>query len=103
MWSYQKKLQYPVNIANPNPKYAQIIISQYGGPEPMPALYPVMKPRRLKGVVDGYCPALPNGNAPDHPAQQPTVRLLKIEQFVGGAQEEKTILPTQMATLQKAL
>ena len=54
MWSYQKKLQYPVKIANPNPKYAQIIISQYGGPEPMPALYPVMKPRRLKGVVDGY-------------------------------------------------
>lgn len=35
MWSYQKKLQYPVKIANPNPKYAQIIISQYGGPEPM--------------------------------------------------------------------
>lgn len=33
MWSYQKKLQYPVKIANPNPKYAQIIISQYGGPD----------------------------------------------------------------------
>ena len=47
MWSYQKKLQYPVKIANPNPKYAQIIILQDGGPEPMPALYPVMKPRRL--------------------------------------------------------
>lgn len=33
MWSYEKKLQYPVNIKNPNPKYAQIIISQYGGPD----------------------------------------------------------------------
>lgn len=33
MWQYQKKLQYPVNIKNPNPKYAQIIISQYGGPD----------------------------------------------------------------------
>lgn len=31
MWQYEKKLQYPVNIKNPNPKYAQIIISQYGG------------------------------------------------------------------------
>ena len=33
MWQYEKKLQYPVKIANPNPKYAQIIISQYGGPD----------------------------------------------------------------------
>ncbi len=31
MWNYQKKLQYPVKITNCNPKYAQIIISQYGG------------------------------------------------------------------------
>ena len=33
MWKYEKKLQYPVKIKNPNPKYAQIIISQYGGPD----------------------------------------------------------------------
>ena len=33
MWQYKKKLQYPVNIKNPNPRYAQIIISQYGGPD----------------------------------------------------------------------
>lgn len=31
MFVYEKKLQYPVKITNPNPKYAQIIISQYGG------------------------------------------------------------------------
>lgn len=31
MWQYEKKLQYPINIKNPNPKLAQIIISQYGG------------------------------------------------------------------------
>ena len=31
MWQYEKKLQDPINIKNPNPKYAQIIISQYGG------------------------------------------------------------------------
>ena len=33
MWIYEKKLQYPVNIKNPNPIYAQIIISQLGGPD----------------------------------------------------------------------
>ena len=33
MWTYDKKLQYPVKIKNPNPKLAQIIISQLGGPD----------------------------------------------------------------------
>lgn len=33
MFQYEKKLQYPVRIKNPNPKYAKIIISQYGGPD----------------------------------------------------------------------
>ncbi len=33
MWQYEKKLQYPVRIKNPNPKMAQLIISQYGGPD----------------------------------------------------------------------
>ena len=31
MWTYEKKLQYPVKIKNPNPKLAQVIISQLGG------------------------------------------------------------------------
>lgn len=33
MFVYQKKLQYPVKIARPNPRLASIIISQYGGPD----------------------------------------------------------------------
>ena len=33
MFLYDKKLQYPVKIDNPNPKLAAIIISQYGGPD----------------------------------------------------------------------
>ncbi|MBQ7353304.1 MAG: manganese catalase family protein [Clostridia bacterium] len=33
MWNYEKRLQYPVKIKNPNPKYAQIIVSQLGGPD----------------------------------------------------------------------
>lgn len=33
MWNYEKHLEYPVNITTPNPKIAQIIMSQYGGPE----------------------------------------------------------------------
>ncbi len=31
MWNYQKRLQYPINIKNPNPKLAAFIVSQYGG------------------------------------------------------------------------
>ena len=33
MFVYNKKLQYPVKIAHPNPRLASIIISQYGGPD----------------------------------------------------------------------
>ena len=33
MWRYEKRLQYPVNIRQTNPKAAQFIISQYGGPD----------------------------------------------------------------------
>ena len=33
MWSYEKRLQYPVKISTPNPKIAQVIISQFGGPD----------------------------------------------------------------------
>lgn len=32
MWNYQKKLQYPVNIKSTNPKLANYIVAQYGGP-----------------------------------------------------------------------
>ena len=33
MWNYDRKLQSPVNIKNPDAKAAKIIISQYGGPD----------------------------------------------------------------------
>lgn len=33
MWIYDKKLQFPVNIKNPNPALAKLIISQFGGPD----------------------------------------------------------------------
>lgn len=33
MWNYEKRLQYPVKITQTNPKIAQVIISQYGGPD----------------------------------------------------------------------
>ena len=33
MWNYEKRLQFPVNIKEPNAKLAQAIISQYGGPD----------------------------------------------------------------------
>ena len=33
MWNYEKRLQYPVNITKTDAKMAQIIISQFGGPD----------------------------------------------------------------------
>ena len=33
MWTYEKKLQDPVKIKNPNPKLANLIITQLGGPD----------------------------------------------------------------------
>ena len=33
MWNYEKRLQYPVNITKTNPQIAQVIISQFGGPD----------------------------------------------------------------------
>ena len=33
MWIYEKRLQYPVKITQTNAKLAQIIISQFGGPD----------------------------------------------------------------------
>ncbi|SDB16809.1 spore coat protein JC [Ruminococcaceae bacterium FB2012] len=33
MWQYEKKLQYPVKIKNPDPTLAKVIISQIGGPD----------------------------------------------------------------------
>lgn len=33
MWTYEKKLEYPINIKNPNPALAKFIITQFGGPD----------------------------------------------------------------------
>lgn len=33
MWNYEKRLQYPVRITQPNAKMASFIMSQYGGPD----------------------------------------------------------------------
>lgn len=33
MWNYERRLEFPVNIKEPNAKLAQAIISQYGGPD----------------------------------------------------------------------
>ena len=33
MWTYNRNLQYPINIRKPNPKLAKVIVSQYGGPD----------------------------------------------------------------------
>ena len=33
MWTYNKVLQYPINIKCADPRLAKVIISQYGGPD----------------------------------------------------------------------
>lgn len=33
MWVYEKKLQYPIKIKNPDPRMAKYVLSQYGGPD----------------------------------------------------------------------
>ncbi len=33
MWLYEKRLQHPVRITQTNPRLAQVIISQFGGPD----------------------------------------------------------------------
>ncbi len=33
MWIYEKKLEYPIKIKNPDPAMAKVIITQYGGPD----------------------------------------------------------------------
>jgi spore coat protein JC len=32
MWNYEKRLEYPVNVKNPDAKAAKVIMSQLGGP-----------------------------------------------------------------------
>ena len=33
MWVYEKKLQYPVTVRETDPRMAQLLMSQYGGPD----------------------------------------------------------------------
>lgn len=32
MFSYNKFLEFPIRIKNPNPRLANVVITQYGGP-----------------------------------------------------------------------
>jgi len=33
MWNYEKRLQFPVKIKNPDARAAKVIMSQFGGPD----------------------------------------------------------------------
>ena len=62
MFVYEKKLEYPVKVATPNPKLAAVIISQYGGPDGelgASLRYLSQHPSRLQprfDVVEVYAP-----------------------------------------------
>ena len=49
MWSYDKRLQFPVKIKNPNPQTAKIVISQLGGPDG--ELGASMRYKECKGIL----------------------------------------------------
>lgn len=58
MWTYEKKLQYPVRIKTPNARTAKYIISQLGGPDgELAASLRYMhqrytaKPDKVKGIL----------------------------------------------------
>lgn len=61
MWNYEKRLQFPIHIKNPNPALAAMIISQYGGPDGessasmryLSQRYS-MPYREVSGLFDGY-------------------------------------------------
>ena len=54
MWIYEKRLEFPVNIKEPNAQMAQFIMSQYGGPDgEMGApcvIFPSATPCHIKSV-----------------------------------------------------
>jgi len=78
MFIYEKKLQYPIKITNPNPRLAKIIISQYGGPDgelgasmrylsqrfsmPCPELKGLLTDIGTDAVIWNYCCRFRNGN-----------------------------------------
>lgn len=55
MWNYEKRLQYPVNIKNPNPKMAQLIITQFGGPDGWISVQNQLENAITVEVLPGQC------------------------------------------------
>ena len=55
MWNYEKRLQYPVNIKNPNPKIAQLIITQFGGPDGQTSVQNQLENAITVEVLPGQC------------------------------------------------
>ena len=57
MWSYDKKLEYPIKIKKPDPRMANLIITQYGGPDVL-LLKEVDKPDQ-RPMLESACPGPP--------------------------------------------
>ena len=55
MWNYEKRLQYPVNIKNPNLKMAQLIITQFGGPDGRTSVQKQLGNAITVEVLPGQC------------------------------------------------
>lgn len=82
MWSYEKRLQYPINIQNPDPALAKLIITQLGGPDgEMGAATRYLSQRysapynEVKGLLTDIGTAGPKRRKNSAPGQKPAGRL----------------------------
>ncbi|MFW6034752.1 MAG: manganese catalase family protein [Halothermotrichaceae bacterium] len=56
MWEYNKFLQYPANIRKPDPDYAALVVTQFGGPDGELAA-------SLRYISEMYTMPIPEGKA----------------------------------------
>ena len=59
MWSYDKRLQFPVKIKNPDPQTAKIVITQLGGPNGTRCYSERRRPPCGRRLSLFFCPNLP--------------------------------------------
>ena len=77
MWTYDKKLEFPVKIKNPDPRAAKIIISQLGGPDgEIGAAMRYLNKQNVAPSIENY-EILYRGNLPEGKRSVPQAELLE--------------------------
>lgn len=81
MWTYNKTLQYPINIKCPDPRLAKVIISQYGGPDGELAASLRYLSQRF-GMPDQKAKAILNDIGTEELAHQEHAQLRRFVNFI---------------------